>query len=114
MNAGNDSLAAAFDLDDIWSLGNGSDEVEGLTLHEVGDSDWFKFTYDPAYRLDIGIAFDGDFDRCFFFDEKGNFVPGEYIVGFLASVFLDKEPYAQIVHDPRVIWNIQDLSLIHI
>ena len=60
VNGGNDSLPAAFDLDDIWSLANGSDEVEGLTLHEVGDSDWFKFTYDPAYRLDIGIAFDGD------------------------------------------------------
>jgi phosphomannomutase len=61
------------------------------------------------HGADFGIAFDGDFDRCFFFDEKGTFVSGEYIVGLLASVFLDKEPYAKIVHDPRVIWNIQDI-----
>ena len=61
------------------------------------------------HAADFGIAFDGDFDRCFFFDEKGNFVSGEYIVGLLASVFLDKEPNAKIVHDPRVIWNIQDI-----
>lgn len=58
---------------------------------------------------DLGIAFDGDFDRCFFFDEKGAFVPGEYMVGLLASVFLEKTPNAKIVHDPRVIWNTQDL-----
>jgi len=61
------------------------------------------------HGADFGIAFDGDFDRCFFFDEKGKFVSGEYIVGLLASVFLDKEPYAKIVHDPRVIWNIRDI-----
>ena len=56
---------------------------------------------------DIGIAFDGDFDRCFFFDEKGNFVPGQYIVGLLAESFLVKEPGARIIHDHRVILNIQ-------
>jgi len=60
------------------------------------------------YGADFGIAFDGDFDRCFFFDESGKFVSGEYIVGLLATAFLDKEPQAKIVHDPRVIWNIQD------
>ena len=58
---------------------------------------------------DLGIAFDGDFDRCFFFDEKGNFIPGEYIVGLLADIFLKKNPKAVIVHDPRVIWNTQDI-----
>ena len=58
---------------------------------------------------DFGIAFDGDFDRCFFFDGKGKFVPGEYVVGLIASIFLDKEPGAKIVHDPRVIWNTQDI-----
>ena len=58
---------------------------------------------------DFGVAFDGDFDRCFFFDEFGTFVPGEYVVGLLASIFLDKEIGAKIVHDPRVIWNTQDI-----
>ncbi len=58
---------------------------------------------------DIGVAFDGDFDRCFFFDEKGTFVPGEYVVGLLGAIFLEKEPGSKIVHDPRVIWNTQDI-----
>ena len=58
---------------------------------------------------DFGVAFDGDFDRCFFFDTEGKFVPGEYVVGLLASIFLEKEPGAKIVHDPRVIWNTQDI-----
>ncbi|MDE0784721.1 MAG: phosphomannomutase, partial [Planktomarina sp.] len=58
---------------------------------------------------DFGVAFDGDFDRCFFFDPYGEFVPGEYIVGLLASIFLDKEAGAKIVHDPRVVWNTQDI-----
>jgi phosphomannomutase len=60
-------------------------------------------------KADLGIAFDGDFDRCFFFDETGAFIDGEYIVGLLAQVFLAKEPGARIVHDPRVIWNTQDI-----
>jgi phosphomannomutase len=58
---------------------------------------------------DFGVAFDGDFDRCFFFDETGQFVPGEYVVGLLATIFLEKEMGAKIVHDPRVIWNTQDI-----
>lgn len=58
---------------------------------------------------DLGIAWDGDFDRCFFFDAEGRFVPGEYVVGLLAEAFLAKQPGASIVHDPRVIWNTQDI-----
>ncbi|SDD71615.1 phosphomannomutase [Paracoccus isoporae] len=58
---------------------------------------------------DLGIAFDGDFDRCFFFDETGGFVDGEYMVGLLAAAFLTREPGARIVHDPRVIWNTRDI-----
>lgn len=61
------------------------------------------------FGADFGVAFDGDFDRCFFFDEKGSFIPSEYVVGLLASVFLQKEPGAKIVHDPRIIWNTQDV-----
>jgi len=58
---------------------------------------------------DMGVAFDGDFDRCFFFDGAGRFVPGEYVVGLLAAIFLDKEAGGKIAHDPRVIWNTQDI-----
>ena len=55
------------------------------------------------------MAFDGDFDRCFLFDDLGNFIPGEYLVGLLAEIFLRKEAGASIVHDPRVIWNTSDV-----
>ena len=57
---------------------------------------------------DMGLAFDGDFDRCFFFDSEGKFISGEYIIGFLVSSFLEREKSAKIVHDQRVIWNILD------
>ena len=60
-------------------------------------------------QADFGIAFDGDFDRCFFFDHYGIFVPGEYVVGLLAEVFLNREKGATIIHDPRVIWNTIDI-----
>ena len=56
-------------------------------------------------KADFGVAFDGDFDRCFFFDHTGDFIPGEYVVGLLAEVFLNKEKGTTIIHDPRVIWN---------
>ena len=62
-----------------------------------------------AEGADFGVAWDGDFDRCFLFDHLGQFVPGEYVVGLLAQAFLSKEPGATIVHDPRVIWNTQDV-----
>ena len=54
---------------------------------------------------DVGIAWDGDFDRCFLFDENGGFIEGYYMVGFLAAAFLKKHKGAKIVHDPRVVWN---------
>jgi phosphomannomutase/phosphomannomutase/phosphoglucomutase len=58
---------------------------------------------------DIGIAWDGDYDRCFFFDHEGTFIEGYYIVGLLASVFLARSPGAAIVHDPRLTWNTIDI-----
>jgi phosphomannomutase len=61
-----------------------------------------------ATGADLGVAFDGDFDRCFLFDETGAFVPGEYVVALLAAAFLQKEPGATIVHDPRVVRVTQD------
>jgi phosphomannomutase len=54
---------------------------------------------------DVGLAWDGDFDRCFFFDESGRFIEGYYLVGLLAEGFLAREPGARIVHDPRLTWN---------
>lgn len=62
-----------------------------------------------ASGVDFGVAWDGDFDRCFFFDHCGDFVSGEYIVGLLAELFLSREPGAHIVHDTRVIWNTRDI-----
>ena len=61
------------------------------------------------HKADMGIAWDGDFDRCFLVDEKGNFIEGYYIVGLLAEAFLLKNPGAKIVHDPRLTWNTIEL-----
>ncbi|MBK8186083.1 MAG: phosphomannomutase CpsG [Cellvibrio sp.] len=61
------------------------------------------------HKADMGIAWDGDFDRCFLFDEKGQFTEGYYIVGLLAEAFLLKNPGANIIHDPRLTWNTQDI-----
>lgn len=58
---------------------------------------------------DLGVAWDGDFDRCFFFDESGNFIDGYYVVGLLADAFLIKHPGASVVHDPRLTWNTIDI-----
>jgi len=58
---------------------------------------------------DFGIAWDGDFDRCFFFDERGHFVEGYYLVGLLAERFLVREAGAAIIHDPRLTWNTLDI-----
>ena len=58
---------------------------------------------------DLGVAFDGDFDRCFFFDDRGDFVEGYYLVGLLAKQALRQAPGARIVHDPRLTWNTIDI-----
>ena len=61
------------------------------------------------HQADMGIAWDGDFDRCFLFDEKGQFIEGYYIVGLLAQAFLLKNAGEKIVHDPRLVWNTLDI-----
>ena len=71
------------------------------TLHIVRRDHVLRF-HDGA---DFGIAWDGDFDRCFLFDEKGGFIEGYYIVGLLASVLLRGQPGGNVVHDPRLTWN---------
>ena len=58
---------------------------------------------------DAGVAWDGDFDRCFMFDEQGNFIEGYYMVGFLAKAFLQKNAGEKIIYDPRLIWNTEEL-----
>ena len=59
-------------------------------------------------KADMGIAWDGDFDRCFLFDENGRFIEGYYIVGLLAEAFLRKSPGGKVIHDPRLTWNTID------
>ncbi|MDD1619261.1 MAG: phosphomannomutase [Methylococcaceae bacterium] len=61
------------------------------------------------HGADLGIAWDGDFDRCFLFDETGRFIEGYYIVGLLSEAFLKQNPGAKIVHDPRLTWNTIDI-----
>jgi len=122
VNSGNGAAGPTFDaIADV--LKNNKVPIEFIRMHHDPDHTFpngipnplLSKNHAPMRRMvlhhgaDFGIAFDGDFDRCFFFDEKGTFVSGEYIVGLLASAFLDKEPHAKIVHDPRVIWNIEDI-----
>ena len=74
------------------------DENRGATIAAV-----------RAHGADMGVAWDGDFDRCFFFDERGDFVDGYYLVGLLAESFLKRVPGSRIVHDPRLTWNTIDI-----
>jgi phosphomannomutase/phosphomannomutase/phosphoglucomutase len=62
-----------------------------------------------AHKADFGVAWDGDFDRCFLFDERGDFIEGYYIVGLLAEAMLKQEPGGKIIHDPRLTWNTIDI-----
>jgi len=118
MNSGNGAAGPTFDAiaDRLRTLGA---PLEFVCVHHTPDATFPNGIPNPllptnhsatadvvrAQVADFGVAFDGDFDRCFFFDETGQFVPGEYVVGLLASIFMEKEVGAKIVHDPRVIWN---------
>lgn len=62
-----------------------------------------------AHGADLGLAWDGDFDRCFFFDEQGRFIEGYYLVGLLAQTLLAAHSGARIIHDPRLTWNTIDV-----
>ena len=61
------------------------------------------------HGADLGLGWDGDFDRCFFFDEQGDFIEGYYVVGLLAEAFLKRQGPARVVHDPRLVWNTIDI-----
>lgn len=122
VNAGNGAAGPTFDAL-AEALAAAGAPLEFLRLHHAPDGRFPNGIPNPllpenqpvtaeavrAHGADLGVAWDGDFDRCFLFDETGAFVAGEYVVGLLAEVFLAKEPGAVIVHDPRVIWNTQDV-----
>lgn len=113
VNAGNGCVGPALD-----ALENDL-PIEMIKIHHEPDSTFpngvpnpllpenRKSTIDAMnkHSADLGVAWDGDYDRCFFFDEKGNFIEGYYIVGLLAKSLLKKFPGEKIVHDPRLIWN---------
>ena len=61
------------------------------------------------HGADLGLAWDGDFDRCFCFDERGDFIEGYYLVGLIAAALLAHQPGAAIIHDPRLTWNTIDM-----
>ena len=122
INSGNGAAGPTVDaiIDRLKAQGA---PLEFIRVHHQPDSTFPNGIPDPLLPVnhaatadvvmragaDMGVAFDGDFDRCFFFDGAGQFVPGEYVVGLLAAIFLDKEAGGKIVHDPRVIWNTQDI-----
>ena len=122
VNAGNGAAGPTFDAL-AAALAQRGAPLEFLRLHHAPDGSFPNGIPNPllpenqpmtatavvAAGADFGVAWDGDFDRCFLFDHEGRFVPGEYIVGLLAQVFVAKEPGATIIHDPRVVWNTQDV-----
>ena len=122
VNSGNGAAGPTFDAVAARLEALGA-PLKFIRVHHTPDSTFPNGIPNPLLRenhavtadvvkreaADFGIAFDGDFDRCFFFDQTGKFVPGEYLVGLLASIFLEKEECSKIVHDPRVIWNTQDI-----
>ena len=122
INGGNGALGPTFDLFEEklqkksknlkffkYQHNPDSNFPNGIPNPLIKENHQFNKNLVISKNADLGIAFDGDFDRCFFFDENGNFVPGEYIVGLLAEIFLLKEPGSKIIHDSRVIWNIKDV-----
>lgn len=122
VNAGNGAAGPTFDAIAEALAARGA-PLEFVRMHHQPDGSFPNGIPNPllpenqpvtaaavvATGADMAVAWDGDFDRCFLFDASGGFVAGEYLVGLLAEVFLAKEPGATIVHDPRVIWNTQDV-----
>ncbi|WP_227694017.1 phosphohexomutase domain-containing protein [Psychrobacter immobilis] len=120
INSGNGSAGPVVDLL-IDQLAQAGAPIEVIKLHHTPDGSFPNGIPNPMIeanrvatqqavlenKADLGIAFDGDFDRCFLFDEQGEFIEGSYIVGMLAQAFLNKYPNESIVYDPRVIYNTE-------
>ncbi|MGP5102485.1 phosphomannomutase CpsG [Psychrobacter celer] len=120
INSGNGSAGPVVDLltDKLTQAGA---PIEVIKLHHTPDGSFPNGIPNPmitanraatqqavlTHKADLGIAFDGDFDRCFLFDETGEFIDGSYVVGMLAQAFLNKYPNESIVYDPRVIYNTE-------
>lgn len=122
VNAGNG--AAGHVIDQLESRFKASGiPIEFIKIHHAPDGNFPNGIPNPLLlenraatsnaviecKADIGIAWDGDFDRCFLFDERGQFIEGYYIVGLLAEAFLAKNPGEKIIHDPRLTWNTIDV-----
>ncbi len=123
VNAGNG--AAGHVIDAIEErLNAASVSIEFIKIHHEADGTFPNGIPNPllvenrpatadavkAHGADMGIAWDGDFDRCFLFDETGAFIEGYYIVGLLAEAFLAKNPGARVIYDPRLTWNTIDIA----
>ena len=122
LNAGNGAAGPVLDAIEARFQALGV-PVELITIHNTPDGTFPNGIPNPLlpecradtrnavieYCADMGIAFDGDFDRCFLFDENGQFIEGYYIVGLLAEAFLEKNPGSKIIHDPRLSWNTVDV-----
>lgn len=124
INSGNGSAGPVVDLL-IDKLTQAGAPIEVIKLHHTPDGSFPNGIPNPMieanrtvtqqavldHKADLGIAFDGDFDRCFLFDEYGKFIDGSYVVGMLAQAFLNKyqhqEQSVSIVYDPRVIYNTE-------
>ncbi|WP_352309714.1 phosphomannomutase CpsG [Psychrobacter sp. W2-37-MNA-CIBAN-0211] len=120
INSGNGSAGPVVDLL-IDQLAQAGAPIEVIKLHHTPDGSFPNGIPNPMIeanrvatqhavlenKADLGIAFDGDFDRCFLFDEHGEFIDGSYVVGMLAQTFLNKYPNESIVYDPRVIYNTE-------
>ncbi len=122
VNAGNGAAGHVIDaIEDKFKAVN--IPVEFIKIHHEADGNFPNGIPNPIlvenrnstreaviqHGADMGIAWDGDFDRCFLFDEKGQFIEGYYIVGLLAQAFLLKQSGEKIVHDPRLVWNTFDI-----
>lgn len=117
VNAGNGGAGAVVDLLEPYL------PFEFIKVHHEADGQFPNGVPNPLleenrqptiaaiaeHKADLGIAWDGDFDRCFFFDANGRFIEGYYVVGLLAEAFLKKNPGSGIVHDPRLTWNTIDV-----
>ncbi|GAA0323289.1 phosphomannomutase [Psychrobacter aestuarii] len=126
INSGNGSAAPVVDKL-IEALQAAGAPLEIITMHHTPDGSFPNGIPNPmiianrvatqeavlAHDADMGIAFDGDFDRCFFFDENARFIDGSYVVGMLAQAFLNKYPSETIVYDPRVLYNTEAVIKAH-
>lgn len=126
INSGNGSAGPVVDLL-VDKLTQANAPIEVVKLHHEPDGSFPNGIPNPmilanrdstrqaviGHKADLGIAFDGDFDRCFLFDETGAFIDGSYVVGMLAQAFLNKYPNESIVYDPRVIYNTEAVIAEH-